>query len=136
MLCRLRGQKGDAVTDKQDLPENPFASPAAWGARLEEHHATSDGIWLKLAKEGSAIESVSFDEALEVALCYGWIDSKANGLDDRYWLQRLTPRRARSNWSERNRARATKLIEQGRMKPSGPREVERARADGRGQAAR
>jgi uncharacterized protein YdeI (YjbR/CyaY-like superfamily) len=123
------------MTNKQDLPEIPFASPAAWEAWLE-HHATSDGIWLKLAKKGSGIESVSFEEALEVALCYGWIDSKANGLDDRYWLQRFTPRRARSNWSERNRARATKLIEEGRMKPSGLREVERARADGRWQAAR
>jgi uncharacterized protein YdeI (YjbR/CyaY-like superfamily) len=136
MLCRLGGTTGDAVTEKQDLPAIPFASPAAWEAWLEEHHATSDGIWLKLAKKGSGIESVSFAEALEVALCYGWIDSMAHGLDDRYWLQRFTPRRARSNWSERNRARATKLIEEGRMKPSGLREVERARADGRWQAAR
>lgn len=135
MLCRFGVQKGAAVTEKQDLPAIPFASPEEWEAWLEEHHANSEGTWLKLAKKDSGIESVSFEEALEVALCYGWIDSKASGLDDHYWLQRFTPRRARSNWSERNRTRATKLIEEGRMKPSGLREVERARADGRWQAA-
>jgi uncharacterized protein YdeI (YjbR/CyaY-like superfamily) len=135
MLCRFGVQKGAAVTEKQDLPAIPFAFPQEWEAWLEEHHATSNGTWLKLAKKGSGIESVSFEETLEVALCYGWIDSKESGPDDHNWLQRFTPRRARSNWSERNHTRATKLIADGRMKPSGLPEVERARADGRWHAA-
>jgi uncharacterized protein YdeI (YjbR/CyaY-like superfamily) len=123
------------TTRKPELPIIPFASRDAWGAWLEENHATSDGLWLKFARKGSGIETVSFAEALDVALCYGWIDSQAGAFDERYWLQRFTPRRPRSKWSKRNRARATKLIEEGRMKPSGLREVERARADGRWEAA-
>jgi uncharacterized protein YdeI (YjbR/CyaY-like superfamily) len=123
------------TTRKPELPIIPFASRDAWGAWLEENHATSDGLWLKFARKGSGIETVSFAEALDVALCYGWIDSQAGAFDERYWLQRFTPRRPRSNWSKRNRARATKLIEEGRMKPAGLREVERARADGRWEAA-
>ena len=127
--------KRDAMTDKQDLPIISFASPEAWEAWLEEHHTTSNGLWLKLAKKGSGIDTVSFAEALDLALCYGWIDSQANGFDERYWLQRFTPRRPRSKWSKRNRDKATKLIEEGRMKPAGLREVERARADGRWETA-
>jgi uncharacterized protein YdeI (YjbR/CyaY-like superfamily) len=123
------------TTRKPELPIIPFASRDAWGAWLEENHATSDGLWLKFARKGSGIETVSFAEALDIALCYGWIDSQAGAFDERYWLQRFTPRRPRSKWSKRNRARATKLIEEGRMKPAGLREVERARADGRWEAA-
>lgn len=123
------------TTRKPDLPVIPFVSRDAWEAWLEEHHATSDGLWLRIARKDSGIESVTFAEALDVALCYGWIDSQANSFDDQYWLQRFTPRRPRSKWSLRNRARATKLIEEGRMKPAGQREVERARADGRWEAA-
>jgi uncharacterized protein YdeI (YjbR/CyaY-like superfamily) len=123
------------TTRKPELPIIPFASRDAWEAWLEEHHATSDGLWLKIARKGSGLETVSFAEALDVALCYGWIDSQADSFDDRYWLLRFTPRRPRSKWSKRNRARATKLIEEGRMKPAGLREVERARADGRWEAA-
>lgn len=123
------------TTRKPDLPVIPFVSRDAWEEWLEEHQATSDGLWLRIAKKGSGIESVTFAEALEVALCYGWIDSQANSFDEQYWLQRFTPRRPRSKWSMRNRARATKLIEEGRMKPAGQREVERARADGRWEAA-
>jgi uncharacterized protein YdeI (YjbR/CyaY-like superfamily) len=123
------------TTRKPELPMIPFASPEAWEAWLEEHHATSDGLWLKIARKDSGIETVSLAEAIEVALCYGWIDSQANSFDDRYWLLRFTPRRPKSKWSKRNRARATKLIEEGRMKPAGLQEVERARADGRSEAA-
>lgn len=123
------------TTRKPDLPVIPFVSRDALEEWLEEHQATSDGLWLRIAKKDSGIESVSFAEALEVALCYGWIDSQANSFDKQYWLQRFTPRRPRSKWSMRNRARATKLIEEGRMKPAGQREVERARADGRWEAA-
>jgi uncharacterized protein YdeI (YjbR/CyaY-like superfamily) len=123
------------TTRKPELPIIPFASAEAWGTWLEENHATSDGLWLKFARKGSGIESVSFAEALNVALCYGWIDSQANGFDDHYWLQRFTPRRPRSKWSKRNRNKAARLIAEGRMKPAGLREVERATADGRWDAA-
>ena len=117
------------------LPMIPFASQEAWEAWLEEHHATSDGLWLKIAKKGAGLETVSYAEALEAALCYGWIDGQKASFDDRYWLQRFTPRRPRSKWSKVNRKKATELIEEGRMKPAGLREVERAKADGRWDAA-
>ena len=99
------------TTSKPELPILPFASREAWEAWLEDHHATSDGLWLKLAKKDSGLRTVSFAEALDAALCYGWIDSLARGFDDRYWLQRFTPRRSRSKWSKRNREKVRKLIE-------------------------
>ena len=92
-------------------------------------------VWVKLAKKGSGHASVTYPEAVEVALCHGWIDGLAKGLDEHWHLQRFTPRRARSNWSKLNRARAEALIESGEMRPAGLREVERARADGRWDAA-
>jgi uncharacterized protein YdeI (YjbR/CyaY-like superfamily) len=112
-----------------------FASPDEWAAWLDAEHESSDGVWIKLAKKGSGIASVSQQEAVEVALRYGWIDGQARSLDDQYWLQRYTPRRPRSRWSKRNRAKAIELIERGEMKPAGMREVERAKADGRWDAA-
>jgi uncharacterized protein YdeI (YjbR/CyaY-like superfamily) len=112
-----------------------FATRDEWRAWLELEHARSDGVWLKLAKAGSGSESVSYAEALEVALCYGWIDGQKRGLDDRHWLQRFTPRKPRSRWSRINRDKATALIERGEMRPAGLREVEAARADGRWDAA-
>jgi len=81
------------TTRKPGLPVIPFASCEAWEAWLEEHHAISEGVWLKLAKKGSGLETVSLAEAIKVALCYGWVDSQAKGFDDHYWLQRFTPRR-------------------------------------------
>jgi uncharacterized protein YdeI (YjbR/CyaY-like superfamily) len=119
------------TTNKPEQPVIPFASRSAWEAWVEEHHATSDGLWLKIAKKGSGIETVSLAEAVEVALCYGWIDSQADSFDDKYWLLRLTPRRPRSKWSKVNRGQVRKLIEEDRMKPAGLREVERAKAEGR-----
>jgi uncharacterized protein YdeI (YjbR/CyaY-like superfamily) len=113
----------------------PFASRGAWGAFLEERHATSDGLWLKIAKKGSGIESVTYDQAVEVALCYGWIDGQVRKFDEYHYLQRFTPRRPRSKWSKVNREKATKLMERGEMKAAGLHEVERARADGRWDAA-
>jgi uncharacterized protein YdeI (YjbR/CyaY-like superfamily) len=112
-----------------------FASREAWDEWLAGHHDSSSGVWIKLAKKASGIESVSYAEAVEVALCYGWIDGQARRVDDDYSAQRFTPRRARSRWSKRNRERATRLIERGEMKPAGLREVERAQADGRWEAA-
>jgi uncharacterized protein YdeI (YjbR/CyaY-like superfamily) len=106
-----------------------------WHDWLAENHETVDSVWLKLAKQGAGVPSPTYDEAVEVALCFGWIDGLARGLDERYRLQRFTPRRKRSNWSRRNRDRATALIESGRMQPAGLREVERAKEDGRWDAA-
>jgi uncharacterized protein YdeI (YjbR/CyaY-like superfamily) len=112
-----------------------FADAAEWEAWLEAHHAHATELWLKLAKQGSAHVTVSQAEALESALCFGWIDGKVGRLDDDHFLQRFTPRTARSRWSKLNCARAEALIAQGRMRPAGLREVERAKADGRWDAA-
>jgi uncharacterized protein YdeI (YjbR/CyaY-like superfamily) len=112
-----------------------FDSPAAWESWLAEQHAESDGVWLKIAKKGSGVTGVSYAEALDVALCYGWIDGQKGRLDDDYWLQRFTPRKANSRWSLINTDKAGALIEAARMQPAGLREVELARADGRWDAA-
>jgi uncharacterized protein YdeI (YjbR/CyaY-like superfamily) len=118
-----------------ELPVVAFPSRDAFRAWLEEHHSDSTGLWLKIAKKASGIITVSYPEALEVALCYGWIDGQKGRFDDSYFVQRFTPRRPRSKWSKINCAKATKLIESGEMKPAGLREVERAKADGRWAAA-
>ena len=119
----------------QDLPIIPFESQEDWAAWLVDNHDTSDGLWLKIAKQASGIVSVSYSEALDVALCYGWIDSQKASFDDKFWLQRFTPRKPKSKWSKVNRNKATELIEQGKMKPAGLKEVELARQDGRWAAA-
>jgi uncharacterized protein YdeI (YjbR/CyaY-like superfamily) len=123
------------VKAKPDLPIISFASRDAWGMWLARNHATSTGLWLKFAKKGSGIDTVTYDQAVEIALCYGWIDGQVRSFDEYYYLQRFTPRRPRSKWSKINRQRATALIERGEMKPAGMREVERAKADGRWDAA-
>jgi uncharacterized protein YdeI (YjbR/CyaY-like superfamily) len=123
------------TTPKPDPPIVSFVSRNGWEVWLDEHHATSAGVQIKFAKKGSGIESVSHAEALEVALCYGWIDGKAEKFDDDYWLLRFTPRRPKSNWSKVNREKAVELIEKDDMKPAGLREVERAKSDGRWDAA-
>lgn len=112
-----------------------FGSKAEFARWLDEQHGSLQGVWLKLAKVGSGIASVSYAEALEVALCYGWIDGHKRGVDDVYWVQRFTPRRARSRWSKINREKAIELIDSGAMRPAGLREVEAAKADGRWDAA-
>ena len=119
----------------QDLPILPFASRNAWEQWLAEQHATSRGLWLKIAKKDSGIATVTYAEALEVALCYGWIDGQKGAFDQDYFLQRFTPRLAKSKWSKINCAKVEALIAQGAMQPAGLREVERAKADGRWAAA-
>jgi len=119
------------ITRKPELPMIPFTCREAWETWPDEHHAPSDGLWLELAKKGSGLETVSLAEALDVALCYGWIDSQADSIDDQHWLLRFTPRRPRSKWSKVTRVKVSKPIEVGRMKPAGLREVERAKAEGR-----
>jgi uncharacterized protein YdeI (YjbR/CyaY-like superfamily) len=118
-----------------DLPVVGFADPGAWESWLAEQHALSPGVWLKIAKKGSGAPGVSYPEALEVALCYGWIDGQKGTLDEEYWLQRFTPRRPGGRWSKINTDKAAGLIEAGRMQPAGMREVELAREDGRWDAA-
>ena len=115
--------------------ELEFASPAEWEAWLDANHARADGVVIRFARKGSGIPSVTYAEALEVALCYGWIDGQARRGDETHYLQRWTPRRARSSWSKRNRVKAEALIASGAMKPAGLAEVERAKADGRWDAA-
>jgi uncharacterized protein YdeI (YjbR/CyaY-like superfamily) len=124
-----------AMTERQGQPVIAFDSQAAFAAWLAEHHEASSGLWVKIAKKGSGHASVSYAEALEVALCYGWIDGQKAGVDDEHWLQRFTPRTARSKWSRVNRDKAQELIERGAMKPAGLREVQAAKADGRWEAA-
>jgi uncharacterized protein YdeI (YjbR/CyaY-like superfamily) len=119
----------------EELPIMLFATPAGLEAWLEREGASSAGIWLKIAKKGSGVKSVSYAEALEVALCFGWIDSQKKGFDEQHFLQRFTPRRPRGRWSRINREKAEALIEAGRMRPAGVAEVEAARADGRWEAA-
>ncbi len=118
-----------------DLPVLSFASKAAFEAWLEAHHASADGVWIKLAKQGTGIATVTLTEALDVTLSFGWIDGQRRSLDETYFLQRYTPRRARSRWSKINVAKVAKLIERGEMRPAGLAEVERAKADGRWEAA-
>lgn len=112
-----------------------FSGAAELEAWLERHHAEPDGIWLKIAKKGAAESSVSHAEALELALCFGWIDGQRRALDDTHFLQRFSPRRPHGRWSRINREKAKALIAAGRMRPAGLAEVEAAKADGRWKAA-
>jgi uncharacterized protein YdeI (YjbR/CyaY-like superfamily) len=112
-----------------------FATQEEFRAWLEAEHATSDGIWTKFAKKASGITSLNYDEALDVALCFGWIDGQTKRLDDTYYLQRWTPRRKRSPWSQRNVDKVGALIEAGLMQPAGQAEIDRAKADGRWERA-
>jgi uncharacterized protein YdeI (YjbR/CyaY-like superfamily) len=123
------------LTIPTDLPLLLVESQAAWEAWLERNHAESKGVWLQIAKKGQGVTSVSYAEAVESGLCYGWIDGQRKSFDEKYYLQRFTPRRPKSIWSQINVDKASQLIERGRMKPAGLAEVERAKADGRWQAA-
>lgn len=124
-----------STTTSLDLPILSFASHQDWADWLDAQQDAQAGVWLKLAKAGSGVQSVTYAEALEVALCYGWIDGQKKGFDEYFWLQKFTPRRAKSIWSKINCEKAEALILNGRMKPSGLREIERAKKDGRWDAA-
>jgi len=117
------------------LPTIAFSSPSEWEAWLEENHAAADGVWIKIAKKATVIESVRYPGVLETALAFGWIDGRREALDERHFLQRFTPRRPRSRWSRINRETAERLIAEGTMRAAGLAEVERARSDGRWDAA-
>jgi uncharacterized protein YdeI (YjbR/CyaY-like superfamily) len=119
----------------KELPVVRFAEAGAWERWLEDHHDHSPGVWLTLAKQKSGVVSVTQAEALSTALCFGWIDGQLRGLDERFYLQRFTPRRRRSRWSQINRAKAEALIAAGRMRESGLARIREAQADGRWEAA-
>jgi uncharacterized protein YdeI (YjbR/CyaY-like superfamily) len=110
-------------------------SPEAFRAWLDEHHTQPEGIRLKIAKKGTGIASITYAEALDEALCHGWIDGQKEAFDETWFVQRFTPRRARSRWSKVNRERIERLTAEGRMQPAGLAQVEAAKADGRWDAA-
>jgi uncharacterized protein YdeI (YjbR/CyaY-like superfamily) len=118
-----------------DLPLWPSANKKQWANWLAKQHDKSGGVWLKLGKKDSGIASITYEEALDVALCYGWIDGQKKGFDDKYWLQKFTPRGPKSIWSKINTEKAEKLIKSGEMKPAGLKAVEAAKGDGRWDAA-
>jgi uncharacterized protein YdeI (YjbR/CyaY-like superfamily) len=114
-----------------DTAPTLLKSARAFETWLKKHHATSDGLWLQIAKKGAAEPSVTYAEAVELALCWGWIDGQKKGLDDQHFLQRFTPRRARSIWSKINIGKVATLIEAGRMQPAGQAQIDAAKVDGR-----
>ncbi len=119
------------TSSKPELPIIPFAAEAEFEGWLSDHADEPHGIWLKIAKKASGIKSVTYHEALDVALCYGWIDGQRRRFDDDYFLQRFTPRRSRSRWSQVNRDHVERLIAEGRMQPAGQAQIDVAVADGR-----
>lgn len=120
---------------KVEAPVLAFKTPKAWNKWLAKNHADPTGIWLRFFKKASAEKSITYLEALQEGLCYGWIDGQTNKYDEKSWIQRFTPRRKRSIWSKRNIGFAEQLIKVGRMMPSGLREFENAKADGRHSSA-
>jgi uncharacterized protein YdeI (YjbR/CyaY-like superfamily) len=118
-----------------DLAQLPFESAEAWEDWLRDHHSDAPGVWVQFAKKASGLPTVSFGEALDGALCYGWIDGQSRSLDDTWYLQKFTPRARRSTWSKRNREKVAQLIAAGRMQPAGQAEIDRAKADGHWDAA-
>lgn len=118
-----------------EYPTQLFKSKAAFAKWLDQHHASERGVWLQLAKATSKLQSISRDNALDVALCYGWIDGQAKSLDADFWLQKFTPRGKRSVWSKRNQEHVARLSASGEMQPAGLAAVEAAKADGRWERA-
>ena len=124
-----------AEKSKDERPAIAFANQEAWEKWLKTNHLTSSGVWLRLAKRASGTPSVTYAEAIETALCYGWIDGQKQSHSAEAWLQRFTPRGRKSIWSKINREKALALIENGKMKPAGLAEVDRAKQDGRWEQA-
>jgi uncharacterized protein YdeI (YjbR/CyaY-like superfamily) len=123
------------MTKAVELATLPFETKKKWADWLAKQHDKSAGVWLKLAKKDSRIPSVTYEEALDVALCYGWIDGQKKSFDGQYWLQKFTPRGPKSIWSKINTEKAEKLIARGEMRPAGLKAIEAARQDGRWDAA-
>lgn len=119
----------------KDQPVMPFVSAEAWRAWLDAHHAESGGVWLRIFKKASGQPTVTYAEALDEALCYGWIDSTKASWDETSFLQRFSPRKSRSAWSQVNRDHVARLTEAGKMRPAGQKTIDEAKADGRWDAA-
>lgn len=117
------------------LPIISFKSEKEWERWLDKNHSKSTGIWMKIAKKETGIKSIYYPEALDIALCYGWIDGQKKAFDDTYWLQKFTHRLPKSKWSKKNCNRAEELIKLGKMKPEGQKEIDLAKKDGRWEAA-
>jgi uncharacterized protein YdeI (YjbR/CyaY-like superfamily) len=128
-------KKRPASVKGPDIPIRAFKDAKAWDSWLAKNHTATDGIWVRMAKKSSGEKSISSVEALDVALCHGWIDAQKLPESETTWLQRYVPRRPRSIWSKINREKALALIARGDMKPAGLAEVERAKSDGRWEAA-
>jgi uncharacterized protein YdeI (YjbR/CyaY-like superfamily) len=123
----------DTVTT--DDPTIECSALADWERWLEHNHADATGVWLKIAKKGGPGPTIDYQDLLDTAICFGWIDARRNGLDASFYLQRFTPRGPRSKWSQVNRVKATRLIDEGRMRAAGLAQVNAAQADGRWDAA-
>lgn len=119
------------ATKAPEYPVLEVPDQAAWEEWMRENYATAPGVWLRMAKKGASLRSPSRDEALDVALCYGWIDGQARSEGDETWVQKYTPRGKRSVWSKRNREHVARLIAAGRMQPAGQAAIDAAVADGR-----
>ena len=124
-----------ALKDPLDLPVETFESQRQFHRWLQKNHAKSAGLWLRFFKKGSGVATVTYAEAVEEALCYGWIDSQLKRYDDQSYIQRFTPRRPKGPWSKMNQGHVARLIAEQRMQPAGLREVDAAKADGRWEAA-
>jgi uncharacterized protein YdeI (YjbR/CyaY-like superfamily) len=122
-------------SEKDNLPILIFKTAKEWEKWMAKNYASSKGVWLRFYKKASGIPSVTYAEAVEVSLCYGWIDGQANKYDENSYLQRFTPRRPKSIWAKKNIERVTRLIASGRMKPPGLKEIDAAKADGRWEIA-
>jgi uncharacterized protein YdeI (YjbR/CyaY-like superfamily) len=120
---------------KSELPQLRFESAEAWDEWLAQNHDSAAGVWMMIAKKGTGVSTVAYPEVLDLAISHGWIDGQRKALDETFFLQKFSPRGPRSRWSQINREKATRMIESGEMKPAGLREVERAKADGRWDAA-
>ena len=131
MTRTSKSSKSSAAADANAGPPLSFEDQEAWFSWLRKNHATSSGVWLRIAKKGAVVRSVSYLQAVDCALCYGWIDGQKKSDNESYWLQRFTPRSEKSIWSKINREKAIRLIERGQMNAAGLREVERAKRDGR-----
>jgi uncharacterized protein YdeI (YjbR/CyaY-like superfamily) len=123
------------MTNAPDLPMIPLQSTEEWEEWLADNHATSNGVWLQFFKKASGKKTITHAEALDEALCYGWIDGQSKAYDDESWLQKFTPRRARSVWSKVNIQNVERLIQAGKMKPAGLQQIEAAKLDGRWERA-
>ncbi|MFS8130865.1 MAG: YdeI/OmpD-associated family protein [Candidatus Dojkabacteria bacterium] len=124
-----------SIKSTKQYPEKIFITQSDFIDWMEKNHDKEDGVWIVMYKKASGKQSINYDLALEVALCYGWIDGVSNRIDEEKYKQKFTPRREKSIWSKVNRENIARLTSEGKMKPSGIAEVDRAKADGRWDAA-